>query len=790
MERLSLNRNGPKAFILVPDGEFSIYDPLNDQVWALCLDSSDTSPFYLQTTYQLRAKSMRIFPNIISNHRRLNKTSDFTLLPQVTSYTPATITLKYGLLNHLDITFTCFISEPDVLVGTLELHNSSTEKILVDGELGAVLIPMGQGSPTHPEKYGANQVLCGQTDDLFPVLFMSSSPRATSNPHPALRAELTIDPGRSATLHWALVSKTNHSKSFETARKLATPAWQRTAQVHIKNHDRNMVHIRTGQPDWDAAFTLAQVNAMTHLVDPDPDQKQPIFTRQRLPDQPTQSQTEIDNLEDLTLLDAAHLAQVMLPVQADHFKNLLLSFAAQVDDQGRLPSRIFRGLSGGAINEPPTLANLCLQLFEINEDRTFLREVFPALRRFFDAGWFAGDLVNPDNFPSWQSPAQLQLSSGLFTFDPWEPTGRGLDIRTAESPALAAMLGREAFALQKIARILGDRTARSDYARVIKVIHEKVHSMWNENLKVFAYQDRQTHQAPNQELYDRGSIQASLEIHKKFNQPQRLQIHLSTDDERTRACVIQLVGKNEAGESLVEKFSGSQVRWMGGQAHLTTHNLFSELNSIEFEGFTANDRFIIETADYTQVDISCLLPLWTGKIPNDLLESMVETHLIASEHDFDIGIPETWPVFHPLPDALPKQINIMWNTLIIDGLIREGYAQEAVNTFTNMMNAIILSLKNYNGFYPVYDITGGYPQGKANTITGLAPLGLCLKIAGIKLFNPNRVAVIGENLFSWPIEVHWQGLSVHRQGAQTRISFPDGTQYHSQSTKPQMVQSN
>ena len=36
----------------------------------------------------------------------------------------------------------------------------------------------------------------------------------------------------------------------------------------------------------------------------------------------------------------------------------------------------------------------------------------------------------------WEDTRQLQMDTGLFNFDIWEDTGHGLDIHTAESPAL------------------------------------------------------------------------------------------------------------------------------------------------------------------------------------------------------------------------------------------------------------------------------------------------------------------------------------------------------------------
>lgn len=786
---MAVDGYGPKAFILAPDGEFSAFDPENDQIWSLSLDASDTSPFHLDTTYHLRARSMRVYPNIIVGHHRFTKPDDFTLRPTVTRYTPSTLHIKYAFTNDVSIQFTCFIPEPGVLAGRIEIHHAGGEPIDIDCELAAILNPMGKGSPTHPEKINGNQILSGHTDHLYPVLFMSGGPVATSNPFPALCSSLHLDPGQREERHWALASKTSHEASLKTARELATPAWCQALQIQEKAHDRQTLYIKTGNPDWDTAFLLSQVNALTHLVNLDKEDHQVAFIATRHPDQPLPSHLQSAEMHDLTLLDTLHLAQVLLPTHADHLTRLAESFVNQVDDQGGLPSRIHRGISGGAVNECPLLANLCLALFEFNDDPGFLGKALPEFKRFFDSGWLADADLDRGFLPYWETPAQLQLETGLFNFDTWEETGNGVDIRTAQSPALAAMLHREAIAMGKIARILGDRSARARYGKILKRLHEIMRSLWNDERNIFSYLDRQSHLSPPRELYYPGRIQTTLKIHKRFTQPQRLHLKLIASPRHNRACVVRIDGRNADGEKIVEQFQSPDLRWAAGHAHLTTHQLFTLLDSVAFKGFNKDDRFLIETADYSQTDISCLLPIGSGGLHKDQMASILETHLDWQDPDLASGIPETWRCFHPLPEGLRKQVNIQWNTLIIEGLVREGYAQEAMELFTNLMSTIIHGLKDYNGFYPAYDIERGIPQGQANAIQGLAPLGLCLQIAGIKIISPDRVAIWGSNPFPWPIEARWQGLWVRRDDAQTEIIFPQGTHYQSQATKPLVVTS-
>lgn len=786
---MAVDGYGPKAFIMASDGETSVFNPDNDQIWAVSLDYSDASPFQLTTTYQLRARSMRLFPNIIVGHRRLTHPDEFTLQPTVTGYTPSSIELKYAFKNGLHAQFSSFVAAQDLLAGTITLHNSGHEPIAVDCELAAILIPMGKGIPTHPEKTNGNQILCGNTEQIFPVLFMSGGPVATINPYPALCSAFQLDPGQSDHRQWALASKTSQEASLSAAREFVSPDWLQVVKARNIAHASRMIYVNTSNPDWDTAFTLAQINALTHLINPDPKLHQISFIRTRLSDQRVPTEDHNAGLNDLTLLDVLHLFQVLLPSHPEHLTRLVEQYLKQVDDQGCLPSSIYWGFSGKQINECPLLAQLCLKLYEINRDADFLVKAFPALQRFFDVGWLGQVDPNLEFLPHWATPAQLQLESGLFNFDIWEETGNGVDICTADSPALAAMLIREATAMEKITHILGDRSARTRYRKTSKKIQEKVLSMFDSERQIFSYHDRQSHFAPTRELYYPGRVQPTLNINKHFIQPQRLHLKLLSSARYDRTCWVRIEGEDVNGEKIVDQRQASDLPWAAGHTHLTTHHLYSVLHSVGFEGFHQIDRFLIETADYTQADISCLLPVWSGGLQKEQTTAIHATLLDCPDIDLTAGIPETWRGVRPLPERLHQHTNILWNTLIIEGLANEGHTEEAMGLFTSLMTTIVQGLKNYNGFYPTYDIDSGLPQGQANAIHGLAPLGLCLQIAGIKLLSPNRVAVWGSNPFPWPIEVRWQGLWLSKESSQTQIIFPDGTHYQGQGENPLVITS-
>ena len=119
-------------------------------------------------------------------------------------------------------------------------------------------------------------------------------------------------------------------------------------------------------------------------------------------------------------------------------------------------------------------------------------------------------------------------------------------------------------------------------------------------------------------------------------------------------------------------------------------------------------------------------------------------------------------------------IEMVWNTLIGEGLLQYGRQTEAAELVTRLMGAVINQLKSGSGFAQSYDAHTGQPGGERNSLFGLAPVGLFLQTAGLERFSPTEVIVRGNNPFPWPITVQYRGVTVVREGEETRVTFPTG----------------
>jgi len=784
MHQLAFDPTGPKSFILAQDGAFSSFQPENDQVWELNLQGTDESPFSLRTTYGLRATSMRLFPNIIIENKRYCRHGEFHSPPTVTRYTPDSLQITCNPLSALNVEMDVLLPQTDILVGCVNMTNSSEKRLDLTLELAAVLVPMGEGVPTKPAQKGINQIIIGQTGNLYPVLFMTGSPSAATNPYPALSKSLHIRANHTETLTWVLVTKSSEEKSLEAARTVIAADWKKTSHRHIMKHASQTIEIQTGQPDWDAAFRLSQTIAMTHLVAED--QESAFFLRTRLPDHSPYLPSEQTNLDDLTMLEAAQLSEVLLPSRTHLMKRVIENFIRRYD-AGFLPSRKNTSDFIEPFPECPMLAHLVLESYQQDGDKRFLSTLFNELCQLTEAWFQQVDKPIPHPILSWQNAEQLQLNTGLFAFDTWEKTGRGLDIRYAESPALISMLYQEAEAIERIAGILQKAIPQTRFSKRKALLKEKLEETWHNQRSRFGYLDCQSHLNHVCETLYQGAIQEELKLDHTFKSPQRLAIHLHAADEHTRVCLLEISGKDAQGNLITESLKPLDIHWALSTAYITTENLYTSVESLTIKGMKSDDHLHIETADYAQGDITCLLPIWSGCASKQHMDDMVESHLHPKDARNTYGVPETWQEERELPGSLSLYVNVLWNTLIIRGLLREGYREKAMELFSTLMSTIVRGLRDFQGFFPYYDSKTGKPSGKRNAIAGLAPIRLFLDIAGIHLFSPDRVAVWGECPFPWVIEVQWQGLLLQREGTQTHITFPDGTVHQTNSAEPVMI---
>jgi hypothetical protein len=109
MRTWNLHRKDPLNLVLAADSRLSDLNYSDDQIWEVLLGSGEPAAISLQTTYGLRARSVRIFPQFVEAHQTISNPAEFEEPPVVKAFAP----------NYLKISCSPFFFLSFIIVGLI-----------------------------------------------------------------------------------------------------------------------------------------------------------------------------------------------------------------------------------------------------------------------------------------------------------------------------------------------------------------------------------------------------------------------------------------------------------------------------------------------------------------------------------------------------------------------------------------------------------------------------------------------------------------------------------------------
>lgn len=781
MRTWSLAPGDPLQLTLAADFRLCNPDYPNDHIWELEPGGGDPSALALATTYGLRARLMRIFPRFHLRGQALSDPAAFASPPVLRRFAPNFLLLTYDPFPGIETTAEYWIPDSHTAAGRISVANRGQEPVSLLLELCGQLVPL-EGQPMAAISMQSANVLAGRSADLSPVIFLTGGPLPGPGAYPSLTLDLALAAGGTRTLTWVQAALPSASESFEHARRLSARPWEaERARLELVNAAET-VEVHTGDPDWDAAFALSQKHAFSLFFGPSARLPRPSFVLSRQPDQGYSPKGDGSDYPHLwngqPALEAAYLT-ANLPGAPGLLTDLLHNFLAAQSNDGAIDWK--PGLAGqrGRWQCPPILASLAWDDYRRRGDKDFLQYTYPKLTAFLRHWLSAAHDRDGDNFPEWDHPLQAGLEDHPM-HSLWPAGGQGSDIACAETPALAAMLGRDFRSLGRIAAELNMPVSAGELATAAANLGALTEDCWDSAAALYHSRDRDSHRSPAGKELAGQSGPGKLAVRQSFGQPVRLLVELRFKGEKVRRPKIILRGRLSR-ESRSEHFERADFQWAEGRAAATTRGLFSSISSVQVEGLEERDRVSLQVVDFSGEDISQFLPLWAEIPPAPRAQALVSRTLFAADR---FGRPFGVPCA-PSSDRRPaagaddassfrEAVHLPWNTLIGEGLLAYGFREEAARLTARLMAAVIQNLKKQRAFYRAYHAETGAGLGERNPVHGLAPLGLFLQTLGVEIRSPRLVAISGKNPFPWPVTVKYRGLTVTRQMEQTTVTFPDG----------------
>lgn len=791
MQDLNLPLDRLKSLVLAADIRFGPTDYVNDHIWEITRSSGDPPGLVLRTTYGLRARSFRLFPQFIEDNRRLAEPRDFDEPPVVqTAYANYGV-VEFAPFTGINVIWEIRVPDSHALAFRYTIQNTGVTTRHIHMDLIALLSPGAEGHRMVAATLQGANVLAGETSGLHPVVVQTGGSQVSEGPLPSLSFDMSLLPGTYYQSVTAVAALASEEASFARAREITTSSWEaEVARIDLANS--NHIRVKTGNPEWNQLFALAQQKADQLLFSPQGELPHGSFVLARQPDQgysPRGDGTDYTHhWNGQTPLQALYLADYLMPGRSQQFEAIVRNFlAVQNPDNGFIDWK--PGIAGNRslLLATPVLAWMVWEIYQSCRNPQLLEESLQPLLEFVRAWFSLRQDQDSDGVPELDHPAQIGYEEHpLFSLS--HPEALGADISALESPALCAFLYQECRALINIAEAIDRPEVIPGLAAYAENVRAATVASWDEERRLYRFWDRDTHQAPAGELLGQREGSGSIPIRQTFDTPTRLVAHLETEAGTTPRPQITLYGKDPHGNPVERIILPERWQWFLESGSVTTQDLYASIDSLKVQGLEANDLLQVYAYDFQAEDLSLAFPLFAGiPSPNQARHCIEKTITNPDVFWKPFGLPAVPDRPGLVQQAHKQHVLPIWNHLVGLALIQHGYRAKAAELVGHLMNGILQSFKQSGTFSERYQALEGHGSGEPNTLDGLPPFGLFLKALGVKILSPWKVHLEGQNPYPWPVRLQHRGLTVDRRNDKTIITFPDGQAVIVEDPAPCMV---
>jgi len=777
MRTWKLHLDDPHHLVLAADPRLTPLSYNNDQIWELLIGRSDPAAVVLQTTYGLRARSMRIFPQFTESHQTVTNPADFETPVTILEFAPNYAKLQFSPFLGIDVVFEYWISDSQTAAGRVWIKNVGELERKLRFEMAVVLTPNAEGRPMVPRKKEATTVLQGQTENLAPIFFITGGAEGEASPYPNLYHNLELAPGKFRRFTWVQTALADDEDSFRQARLTASQNWDAEC-VRIRMLASQLPEIYTGNPDWDATLAFGQKAALNLLFGPGEGLPNTSFVSTRLPDQGFSQQgsgAEYNHLwNGQTPLEAWYLSHFLLPGNPGIAAGMLENFIHQQKENGFIDHKPGLGGQRSNLAAAPFLISLAWRIYQFTEDQAFLKRVFRPLLWYVQTWFWESNDRDSDGIPEWHNPVQTGYDENPF-FSRWHSWSQGTDISLVESPDLCAYLYREITLLKEIAEMIDQKEPLTFLDALSNNLFSAVQNSWNGRRGSFQYWDRDSHFTQKGETLGERTGPGEILIDLVFDLPTRLQIRLEADVSPKPQVEISVHGSLPNGQHRVETIHPENLIWVQGICTYTLPNLYAEIEHIHISGLPPKGKAFLHVTDHYQDDHTLLTPIWAEMLSEKQLERILDRKLLNENfYHQPYGIPA-----YPKPTTKEAEETSLftwlpWNAMIVEGLLAYGETEKAAQIFSGQMEAIIYNLKQEDSFRTLYHSNQLSASGQRNHLAGLPSAGLFLEILGIRPISPWKVQILHHNPFPWPVRICYHGTWIISTAEQIDVQFLDG----------------
>ncbi len=787
MQEWHLTAESPLSMRFAADARLKRTDYTDDQSWEIIFGNAEEPFLAFQTRYGGRVSLARLMPIWTLDGRVIHTSMALAERPALRAFAPSYAKVTAKLTNTLSLTSELFVFESHAAGGRFTLHNSSAVPVEVRLELVAQVLRDEKQIDMNVLglEDGTDALHMGRAGNLNPILVLENAkapaPRFVATPQaPKLITLFSVPANGTFAVRWAHGGQVSMKDSLQTAFFwLRRADWQAELRK-IEQLSAETLTFETGDPDLDAALAFSTNVVLRSFVNATGSLPYASFVSARIPSRGWSPRGDGSDHGWQWSGQSALLAALALPSVAALAPELALgalrNFLAVRQNDGFIDNKPGLGGQRAKLLSMPLLASTALALYEQTEDASFLAEAFPILRAFF-MRWFAPESdQDRDGFPEWMNATHSAYTSNPL-FSRLYRWAQNADISKVESPDLAAYLIAEGRALVRMSELIGDTNGMESVISRVQRLEAHLEALWHGDLGTYLYRDRDTDQTLRGVHLFRGKGDEAFSAKTRLEPPNRLILRVIGGRDIAPRFSAVIEGVDASGRHVAETLPSSAFTWYYGLGTAVSEKVYAQINYIKFEGLIRLFNLEVDTVDLFRQNLTQLMALWSGAPSAERAAQIVATLTDPERYWRPYGLP-ICPVsdsaFVANNDGGSGGVWLFWNVLILEGLLRYGYLDEATTLFKRLLSAQLRALRRDHGFREGYNSETGEGLGDVDELAGIVPISAFLRLIGLRIVNARRVWAGGTFAFEQPVTVRRGALQVTRSASGTRVVFPSG----------------
>lgn len=783
LRRWQLDAAQPYTLQLAADARLGRTDYTDDQVWELQIGSGESPALALQTHYGGRAGLASLVPMWEHDGRTIYQHQVYHTPPVITQFAPGYIEAEGSITAGLALRACYWAMESHAAGGLFIVQNTGkqVETLRLDlfGHVGMGGREQKLGIATLSG--GGHALYMGEIGNLQPVVLVEGGNaylrdgRAAS---PRVGVHLKIKPGAQVALRWVHAGLHTVRDSLELAQNWLEQDWEPYLQ-RIVQAALAIPIVQTGSSDWDLVIACAYNTLVQSLLKPTSALPYGSFVGSRGSGRGFSARGDGTDYDRLWAGQDPETAYLVVPALASvapqAAAGILRNYLALQRSDGFIDRKPGLGGQRQELLATPLLARLAWKVYEQTEDKDFISELFPGLLKFFER-WFAPDHDHDsDGLPEWQHERQRGYAA-FPMFAPARSWSQGADIRLVETPDLAAYLIAEAQSLHAMAGLLANKTALKQIEKRLSSLQETLESLWNGQF--YTPRDRDTHLVTGwTAVVENGRGDETHLPAVEFDRPQRLVMRISGGVSHTPRITAHIEGLDSSDKTIHETMSSEDFLWQNRQGVCTSRHTFTRVDRVYVEGLSRVYQIYLHTMDITRLDISALLPLWSGGISAERAAALAGL-AADKKHFWQPGgitmVPASDPAYDPSSAEGGGGVWPCWLALVGEGLLQAGQGNRAAELLKNLLKNQTEALRQDKSFSEFYHAEQPQGLGESQHLGGITPLALLMQVAGVRIVSAGKVWTGGPLHWGRSISVQQHGVRVRRGRSGTVVDFPSG----------------